>query len=134
MNMDPLILPQHYYNQCKRKRVNILDSYFIQLFQHNKMIINEQTLKERSQLYDFMTCNYVKHVLKSPHTLHSLPSTSAIHESQMCPCDTYLCREYIYNYGDNRFAFPLKLQMFKFDNDRFIFTAVLFSFSLKGVH
>jgi len=132
--MDPLIPPQHYYNQCKRRCVNILDSYFIQLFQQNNMIVNEQTLKERSQLYDFMTCNYVMHVPKSPHTLRSLPSTSAIHESQTFPCDTYLCREYICNYVDFRFAFPLKLQLFQFDNDRLIFTAVLFSFSLKGVH
>jgi len=36
----------------KGRYMNVLDSYFIQLLQHNNMIINEQTLKESSQLYD----------------------------------------------------------------------------------
>ena len=35
----------------KGRRMYVLDNYFIQLFQHNNMIVNEQTLKERSQLY-----------------------------------------------------------------------------------
>ena len=59
------------------------------------MIINEQTLKERSQLYDFMTCNYIMHVPKSPHTLHSLPLTNTIHQSQ-CSLVTHISLENIY--------------------------------------
>jgi len=31
--------------------------------------------------------------LITPHTLHTLPSTSAIHQPQTFPNDTYLCRD-----------------------------------------
>jgi len=75
------------------------------------------------------------HVPKSPHTLHYLPLTSAIHQSQTFPSDTYLCKEYMYvTMLTIVLLFHSNIQLFKFNTDRPIFTAVLFSFSLQGAH
>lgn len=38
----------------KGRHMNGLDNYFIQLFKHNNMIVNEQTLQERSY---YMICD-----------------------------------------------------------------------------
>lgn len=38
----------------KGRHLNILQNYFIQLFQYSNMIINEQTLKERNQLFELI--------------------------------------------------------------------------------
>lgn len=55
MNMTLLQLVQ------KGRRLSILQNYLIQLFQYSNMIINEQTLRERNQLfeliYDLQPCH-----------------------------------------------------------------------------
>jgi hypothetical protein len=114
--------------------MNVLDNYFIQLFQHNNMIVNEQTLKERSQLYDLwpaaMSCMCLNHPTHFTPWLWS----AAIHQSQTFPYETYLHREYMYvTMLTIILLFHLNIQLFTFDTDRLIFTAVLFSFSLQGV-
>jgi hypothetical protein len=54
------------------------ENYFVQLFRHNNMIINEQTLKERNQLFELIyylqLCHARawKHPPTPPHT-HSTP-------------------------------------------------------------
>ena len=55
----------------RRRPMNVLENYFIQLFQHNTMAVNKQT---RSTTTSHMH-------LEPLHTLHSLPSTKATDQS-----------------------------------------------------
>jgi len=66
-----------------------------------------------------MTCSYVMHVPKSTDTLHYLPLTSTIHQSQTFSSDTYLCREYMYvTMLTIILLLHSNIQLFKFDTDR----------------
>ena len=130
----------YYHNtitiSTKGRCMNILENYFVQLFQHNK-IVNEQTLKKKKNStisIDLWSAGTSCMCLKTPHTLHSLPSTSAIHQSEMFPCDTHLCRECRYiTKLTIILLFHSNIQLFIFDTDRLTSTSVLFSFSLQGV-
>jgi len=45
----------------KGRHLNILQNYSIQLFQYSNMIINEQTFKERNQLFDLIYNLQLRH-------------------------------------------------------------------------
>ena len=66
--------------------MNVLENYLIQLFQHKNMIANEQTLKERLQLYELTyDLQLYNMCLETPHTVHSLPLTNITDQSQTFP-------------------------------------------------